>query len=57
MQHKCNMLAVEKNTSELFHKSHIMGPNNQCPDNSTDALNVIAHSATSISAIANDTTK
>lgn len=27
------------------------------PDSSTDALNVIAQSATSISAIANDTTK
>jgi hypothetical protein len=51
------MLAVEKYTSKLFHTSHMNGPNNHFPDNSTDALNVIAHNATSMSAIANDTTK
>lgn len=57
MQHKCNMLAVEKYTSKLFHTSHMNGPNSHFPDNSTDALNVIAQSATNISAMASDTTK
>jgi hypothetical protein len=33
------------------------GPKSHFPESSTDALNVIAHKATSISAIASDTTK
>ena len=57
IQHKCKMLAVEKYTSNEFHASHIVVPNIHFPDSSTDALNVIAHNATSISAIASDTTK
>ena len=27
IQHKCNMLAVEKYTSKLFQRSHTNGPN------------------------------
>lgn len=57
MQHRCNMLAVEKYTSKLFQTSHMKRPKSHFPDNSTDALNVMAQSATSISAIASDTTK
>lgn len=57
MQHKCKILVVEKYTSKLFHKSHIVDPNNHLPENSTDALNDIAHNATNISAIAKETTK
>lgn len=57
MQHRCNILAVEKYTSKLFHTSHMVEPSIHLPDISTDALNVIAQRATSISATANDTTK
>lgn len=57
MQHKCKMLVVEKYTSKLFHKSHIVDPNTHFPRNSTEALNDIAHNATNISAMANETTK
>lgn len=57
MQHKCKMLVVEKYTSKLFHRSHMVEPNSHLPENSTDALNDIAHNATSISAMANETTK
>lgn len=32
-------------------------PKSHLPDNSTEALNVIAHKATNISAMANETTK
>ena len=52
------MLAVEKYTSKLLYTLHMNGPNIHLPpDSSTDALNVMAQSATSMSAIANDTTK
>lgn len=40
------MLAVEKYTSRLFQRSHKIRPKSQRPDNSTDALKVIAHRAT-----------
>lgn len=51
------MLAVEKYTSRLFHTSHMKAPKSHVPKISTDALNVMAQSATSMSAIANETTK
>jgi hypothetical protein len=57
MQHKWSILAVEKYTSKLFHTLHMNRPNNHSPDNSTEALKVIAHNATNMSAIASDTTK
>lgn len=57
IQHKWRILAVEKYTSKLLYTLHINRPNIQRPDNMADALNVIAHKATNISAIANDTTK
>lgn len=57
MQHKCRMLAVEKYTSRLLYTLHMNVPNSQRPDSSTEALNVIAHRATSMSAIASETTK
>lgn len=57
MQQRCKMLAVEKYTSRLLYTLQIHKPNNHFPVNIADALNVIAQNATSISAIANDTTK
>lgn len=57
MQHKCKILAVEKYTSRLFHTLHMKAPKSHFPDSSTDALNVMAQRATSMSARARETTK
>lgn len=57
MQQRCSMLAVEKYTSSEFQTLHMNGPKSHLPDSSTEALKVMAQSATNMSAIARETTK